>query len=812
MNSLSLQFIDRIRSWLISKIPSRFRGRLSLLFILLLAGMIAFWRALPDPLFDSPVSTVLLDRNGTLLGAKIAADEQWRFPLRQDVSEKFRTALIHFEDKRFLSHPGVDPLALARALYLNLTQGRIVSGGSTISMQVIRLARQNPDRTLWEKMLEAILALRLELAYSKHEILAFYSAHAPFGGNVVGLEAAAWRYFGRAPERLSWAETCTLAVLPNSPALIHPGRNRERLKTKRDALLKRLYDAGVLDELSLQLALREPLPQKPVALPRLAPHLMDSLASGIRHQQHQDHRLVSTLDAGTQSSVNDAVTAHARALELRDVHNVAVLVLDNQTLQARAYVGNSRYDINSGHGYAVDIVRRRRSTGSILKPMLYAAMLQSGEILPDMLVADIPTQYAGYMPENFDHQYRGAVKAKQALARSLNVPAVRLLKQYGVGRFYDQLQNMGMSTLHRRPDDYGLTLILGGAEGSLWELTGVYANLARFARHRGSRHELRYLNPVVKMAMVNNSHRSADIGPGAAWLTLKALLEVKRPGDEKFWRRFNNSQRIGWKTGTSHGHRDAWAIGVTPKYTVGVWVGNASGEGREGLTGVSAAAPLLFDIFNRINDDSGWFAPPLQDLKTIQVCDRDGFLATAYCESQIQQVPRESHFDRVSPYHQRVHLDAAGRWRVHGRCEPVRDMRHQNWFSLPSAQAWYFQKHNAAYKPMPPWRKDCQALTARQASSEGSENTSPIEILYPGPGTRLYIPIDLDSERSKTVFEAVHRNSNEKLFWHLDEDYLGDTTTFHQQALLVAPGRHKLTLVDSHGNMVERWFEVLGKE
>jgi len=774
-------------------IPHLKPHRWQLLSLLVVLG-VWFYFSLPSPLFTTTYSSLLEDRNGTLLGARISEDEQWRFPLTTEVPDKFKQCLIHFEDKRFYSHPGVDPLALGRALQLNMQQGRVVSGGSTLTMQVIRLSRGNPSRTYFEKLKEALLALRLEFSYSKDEILALYAAHAPFGGNVVGLEAAAWRYFGRAPSALSWAESCMLAVLPNNPALIHPGRNREALKAKRDQLLGRLHGLGLLAPLDYELALHEPLPQRPEAMPRVAPHLLETLV-----QRHgNSRRFVTTLDSGLQRRITTLVQQHGRRLYEKRIGNVAAVVIDNRRFEVVAYVGNGSAGSGDESGQAIDLVQRPRSSGSILKPFLFAAMLDAGEITPTMLVPDLPTQYGGYIPENYDKTYRGAVEAREALSRSLNVPAVRMLRRHGVARFYDTLQRLGVTTLFRSPDEYGLSLILGGAEVTLWEMASAYANLAAQVRAGDDRSR----TPRWLMEQGATSTAEGAISPGAAWLTQKALLEVNRPEAEAGWRQFSSARRIAWKTGTSYGLRDAWAIGSNDGYTVAVWAGNASGEGVAELTGTSAAAPLLFEIFGLLGGE--WFAPPYWRMKEVTTCRADGYLAINGCEGEAQWLPDNSHFEVVSPYHQPVSLDRSGGWRVHSGCEAVSQMRHVSWFTLPPGQAHFYRKRFPNYRPLPPFRPDC----VKQAA----EGQSPIELLYPTEGTRLYVPVDLDGAPSRVVFEAVHREGETTLFWHLDDEYLGTTRTFHQQALLPLPGQHILTLVDGQGNRLVRRFEVLAKE
>ena len=770
--------------------------------ILALAAGIGFWTCLPDSLFTDPMSPVLLARDGNLLGARIATDGQWRFSAGASaVPEKFRSALIAFEDRRFLYHPGVDPLALARAAYRNATAGEVVSGGSTITMQVTRLARGNRERTYRQKFIEMLWSLRLELASTKDEIIGLYAAHAPFGGNVVGLEAAAWRYFGRGPDALSWAETATLAVLPNSPALIHPGRNRARLEEKRNALLTRLHEAGHLDELALRLALLEPLPGVPQPLPRLAPHLLETL---VARDVDTLHRYESTVSATLQSAVQSIVTRHTEALGSIGIRNAAVLVLDNQNFETLAYVGNSQWSVTSGSGYAIDLIHRPRSTGSVLKPLLFARMLDAGEILPPTLIPDVPAQYAGYMPENYDRRFRGAVPAKLALARSLNVPAVWMLQEHGIDRFYDFLERMGMSTLHRQPQEYGLTLILGGAEGTLWDLTSMYANVVHIAGQSARAPAEAYRRPRLVRGEVAAAQSTAQLSVGAAWLTLEALLEVVRPGAEAHWRRFASSQEIAWKTGTSFGHRDGWAIGSTAKYTVGVWVGNATGEGRPELTGLGTAAPILFDVFNRL-ERAEWFPRPELALKQVDVCKNDGHLAREGCETETAWAPFGSHFERATPNQRLVHLDPSGTWRVHDRCEAVHQMRHETWFVLPPTQEYYYRRQHSEYRRLPPYRADCTGYAVE-------EGRGPIDFLYPSAGARIYIPVDLSARKGRVVFAVAHRDPDAALFWHLDDRFIGTTQAFHEQALDIAAGIHLITVVDQNGNRAIREFEILAKD
>src|SRR5882762_5172657 len=452
-----------------------FVKRRTYFLIAVFAIAVAFYFCLPDPLFKDSYSTVLNDCNGELLSASIAVDGQWRFPESDSISEKFAQALVTFEDKRFWHHPGVDILSLSRAFRENVKAGKIVSGGSTISMQLIRLSRKEKSRTYFEKIAEIILATRLELTYSKSEIITMYASHAPFGGNVVGLEAACWRYFGRDSRDLSWAEAAMLAVLANSPSLMHLAKNREALKIKRDKLLDKLALNGKMDSPTCELAKAESVPQSPLDLPRYARHLLVRAMK----EGHQQTKVSSTLQLPLQMRVEQIVQMHHQRLKSNQIFNAAAIVLEVNSGNVLAYVGNTQVKEKGDYAEDVDVITSPRSTGSILKPFLYAAMLDEGKILPQTLLPDIPTFINGFAPQNFSKEFDGAVHADKALIRSLNIPAVHLLKQYRYEKLHSLLKIIGMSTLNDPPEHYGLSLILGGAEGTLWDISGMYASMAR---------------------------------------------------------------------------------------------------------------------------------------------------------------------------------------------------------------------------------------------------------------------------------------------------------------------------------------------
>lgn len=763
---------------------------------------IIFWFSLPSKLFNDPNSTILHSREGKLLGARIAKDGQWRFPESTHVPEKFEKALLTFEDKYFYYHPGVNPVSMGRALIQNVKAKRIVSGGSTISMQLIRISRKGKSRNIYQKLIEIVKSLRLELGYSKKEILSLYASHAPFGGNVVGLEAASWRFFGRQSSELSWAESATLAVLPNAPSLIYPGRNNEKLRKKRNRLLDRLLDRNLIDSITCRLSKLEDIPTKIHSLPMIAPHLLDQA-----NIEFTGENITSSIDYQLQVQVNMIVKKHQRNLEANQINNMSVLVLDVETGQSLVYVGNTSKSGKENHGNQVDVIRAPRSTGSILKPFLFASMLNSGEILPNTLVPDIPTQIAGYSPKNFNLRYDGAVPAQEALSRSLNVPSVRMLREYGIEPFHYLIKELGMTTLNRPPSHYGLSLILGGAEGTLWDMCGIYSGLARTLNHYNNSSYYYSNNLHSPSYQVKDSvskgriELSSILKAASIYQTFNALLEVNRPDGESGWKSFSSSRKVAWKTGTSFGFRDAWAIGTTPKYVVGVWVGNADGEGRPGLTGVGAAAPVMFDVFNLLPIED-WFDIPFGEMEEIQVCRQSGARAGRYCEHSDTLLICEAGLEsKACSYHKRIHLDASKRYQVNSNCEEIGSMIHTNWFVLPPAMEWYYKKKNVLYRQLPPFRDDCL----------GSSDRDVMELIYPKSNDQIFVPVELDGMIGKVVFELAHHDSEAEVFWHLDGDFIGTTSVLHQQELSPDVGQHLLTLVDSKGNTLNKRFTIVGK-
>lgn len=778
-------------------------------YSILLIIIILYYFSLPKPLFSEPISIVIEDEHQNLIGARIAKDGQWRFPDCDSLPQKYITCLIQFEDKRFYYHPGFDPISFGRALISNLRSGKIVSGGSTISMQTIRLSRNNPPRTIWEKLVEIFLVTRLEFGYSKKEILNLYASHAPFGGNVVGLEAASWRYFGKKTSLLTWAEAALMAVLPNNPALVHPGKNRQSLMDKRNHLLDVLYQKSIIDQTTLELSKLESLPEKPNPLPQIAPHLLDRIALEKFQNNEKITKQITTIDINLQESIQDILYRHHQTLKGNGINNGAAIVIDIETKKVLAYNGNI-IGCGNDHGEQVDIINAPRGSGSVFKPILTSLMLDNGQISMESLISDVPVNIYGYEPENYFSTFDGVIPVKRALARSLNVPYIKLLQEYGMEKFHYELKKFGLTTLTFPSNHYGLPIILGGAETNLWDITNVYAKMARTLKHY-SKYEDQYdwndwknasfylLDSQKKVIKKNKT--PFTIGAGSIWLTFEAMTQIERPDNFGNWELYQNSNKIAWKTGTSYGFRDAWSIGVNTKYAVGVWVGNADGEGRPGLIGIEAAAPILFDIFNLLQD-SEWFEMPANDLVEAEICKNSGYLALDICPKEKKWVTKNYSKMKACPYHHIIHLDSSEKFRVTDKCMETYKMLNKSWFALPPVEEYYYKVKNPNYIPLPPYKDGCELV---------NQQDNPMQLIYPRQNSKIYVPIQLDGKPSATIFKATHKDSKNCIYWNLDQTYIGTTTDFHEISLHPSVGIHRITLVDKNGNRIEQEFEIVNK-
>lgn len=764
------------------------------LIVLIAVSLVFFiwpWRL---SLLDDPFSVIIEDQSGQLLSAQIAADGQWRFPMMDSIPIRFVEAITTFEDKRFKSHWGVDIWAVMRALKQNIVSGQIISGASTISMQVIRLSQKDADRSLIQKFKEALLSFKLESQYSKTEILRLYAAHAPFGGNVVGLEAASWRYFSKSPFSLSPAETATLAVLPNAPGLVTLSKNRERLLRKRNYLLNKMYLRGLLSKEDFSLAAEEPIVSSIYKLPHSTPHLLE-----LAKKEDERGRIKTTIKVDIQQRVNDILDSELIWLSQNGIYNAAILVLDTRTSVVLAYGANPLTTI---HESAVDMIQARRSSGSIIKPFLYAAMLDEGLITPDALLQDTPLYIDGFSPANYNKDFSGAVSASEALTRSLNIPFVLLLREYGIEKFINKLRKMGFTTLDKSGEHYGLSLILGGAEVSLWELTSAYAAMGASFHSFSKTKDFKKIQIPTAHYQLQFSHAiESPFSVGAIHHTFEAMRSVMRPDEHGDWEVFSSSRDIAWKTGTSYGHRDAWAVGITPDYTIGVWAGNADGEGRDQLIGTSTAGKLLFNTLDAVSQRTPWFEEPFDDMSQMAICHESGMLPSVNCQLRDTiWLANSTIKSKTCPYHKNIFTDINGQWQVYQNCSDT--LLKSSLLVLPPLMGKYYKMTHPEYKSLPPIHPLCQMQ---------HDGGNAMEIIYPYPDEKIYIPRDFEGDRQKIVAQVVHTNPSATVFWYLNGRYLGETQTFHTMSFLEPFGHYKLLCSDSEGQILSQNFEIVSK-
>lgn len=785
----------------------------------MLAAGAALWLVRPPPRFSQERSTAILDRHGRLLGAGIARDGQWRFPEADSVPARFRLAVLAAEDRRFGIHPGVDPLAVARALRDNFRPHRRVQGASTLTMQVARLLRRDqgiaPRRSVAAKVAEASLALRVELWHRKSTILGMWSANAPFGGNVVGLEAAAWRWYGTPPEDLTWGQCATIAALPNAPSrLLGTPRGRTSLVQRREAILSRLLEEGHLDSTEWSLARNEPLPDRPRPLPRLARHALatiDRVSPGARW--------TTTLDLDLQVDVERLAKAQLGELELQDVPGLAVLVVEvpggDSLPSVRAWIGDAGPQ-------SVDLALAPRSSASTLKPFLYGLLMDQGRILPKQWLLDIPSRWGDYRPLNASGTFEGAVSADLALSRSLNVPWVRELHGIGVESFLGLLRRLGFAHLHRDAEGYGLSLALGGAETSLLELATAYAALARggvaspFALAHSGEAQLHLGGPPVEGQPPPRSAKEADatvdramlrspssrqvLSAEASWLVLDALRKPGRIEEEVAWRAFAGARPLAWKTGTSFGFRDAWTVAVRPRWVVAVWAGDPGGGGRPGLWGSTAAAPLAFRIQPLLPSAAkAWFDPPA-DLVSVEVCPTTGRRRSSACPDGHSVIaPAAGRTAPLDDWHHLRPFDASGSLRVHSGCEDPHRTLQKPVLELPPAVEALLRDHDpAALPPAPSWREDCAP----------AETGSSIQILLPENGSTIVLPRDIDGSVQKLAIQASHRRADAPIRCFLDQEDLGVSERFRTFLVRPDPGSHAVLCQDEEGSRAVSRFQV----
>ncbi|MBS1764753.1 MAG: penicillin-binding protein 1C [Bacteroidetes bacterium] len=568
-----------------------------------------------------PYSTVVTASDGTVLHAYLSKDFKWRMAVTsKEVSPNLTKALIQKEDKYFYYHYGVNPVAVARAIFNNLRHQRKTSGASTITMQVIRLLYPAP-RTLSNKIVESFRAIQLEWSYSKAEILNLYLNLVPYGGNIEGVKAASVFYFDKLPSALSLAECVTLCIIPNRPNSLRPGRYNDVIKSERNKWLHRFEKQKLFSKSDIHDALYEPADLQR----QKAPALIPQLAFRLKVKYPEKNNIQTTLIPSMQHKLQVLVYNYSKRLALKNIYNASAIIIDNKTRKVLAYIGSNDATDDEHHGQ-VDGVNAVRSPGSTLKPLVYALAIDKGLLTPLSVINDIPVNYMGYSPENFNSRFNGPVTVEFALSHSLNIPAVETLNKLGVNTLTDALVRSNFQSVAAQQKKLGLSVVLGGCGVKLSELSNLYCTFAKEGVYA----------PLQFCDYDSSRYSFPLISNSAAYLITEMLSKLVRPDMPNNYESSLHIPKIAWKTGTSYGRRDAWSIGYNKRYTIGVWVGNFDGSGVAELTGAEMATPLLFDIFNSVNYNSSgdWFIPP-SGVNFRLVCSESGKLPNVFCDKQV---------------------------------------------------------------------------------------------------------------------------------------------------------------------------------
>ena len=745
---------------------------------------------LPKEKLQPPTSTVVLDRNGEWLRAFTAPDDMWRLPETSldAISPRFQTAMLTYEDQWFYHHWGINPVALTGAAFDNLKAGKIVRGGSTITMQLARLMEPK-DRTLPNKLIEMFRALQLELTYTKSEILTYYFNMLPYGGNIVGSAAASRLYFNKPQSALSLGEAALLAAIPNSPERLRPDRFPERARKARKKVLLRMKDAGEISEQRLQEALQEPIPAERYPLPFKAPHLSRLLTnkqSSIVSEHVGNQWIHTTIDQRYQDTAERILRERLRPLQGQGVSTGAVVIIDTKSHEVLAMVGSHDFFDKPSAGQ-VNGTLALRSPGSTLKPFIYALAIDKGLITPQTLVFDVPVDYVGYSPVNYDEKFTGYITAREALARSLNVPAVNLYAKMGKNQLYGFLKQAGISTLSDQ-EEYGLSLILGGCGINLLELTNLYAGLANMGEF-APYHLI--VNRDTKGKKRKRASTSRLLQPETSWIVTEMLTTLKRPDFPESFEHTGTMPRVAWKTGTSYGHRDAWSIGYSPELTIGVWIGNFNGTGAPILSGAEAAAPILFALFTALSGEKAhqWFTEPA-NLKTRLVCALTGLPVSPHCLTSVSDIyipgvsaVRECHI------HKSIQVDIATGERLCSSCRPGRQFREETIALWPAEVATWLNANGFAVSELPAHNADCTRPLA---------GTQPV-ILSPARDTVYKIRSNVPTEYQKIRLSASVSGDTQEIFWFLNGELIFKGQAVEPTFLTPVVGKHELTCIDGAG-------------
>ena len=755
--------------------------------VLVVAGLalaLDWWFPLPPAPQFSPL---VLAADGTVLHAYLNPTQKWRMKTElAEITPALQAAIVAKEDRYFRYHFGVNPLAVLHALGRNLLGRGRTTGASTITMQVARLLEPK-ERTLGNKLLEMLRAVQLEAHYSKAEILQLYLNLVPYGSNVEGVKSAALLYFQQPPDYLSLAQTVTLAIIPNRPTGLVLGKHNAAIWRERNRWLAYFKRQGLFPAQAIDDALREPLLAQRHPAPTLAPHLARRLVLA-----HPGAALLhSTLRPAAQAKAEDLLRNYVRRLATQGISQAAVLVVNNQTRAVEAYVGSADFN-DRGTSGQVDGVRAVRSPGSTLKPLLYGLAFDQGLATPKTVLPDVPTNFQGFRPENFDKHCQGEVTVERALTYSLNIPAVRVLAELGVPRLTSTLRQAGFRQVARDAPRLGLSTILGGCGATLEELTGLYAALARGGRYAP-------LRLVAGGAAASPAGRPL-VSPAAAYLLTDILAQRTRPDLPIDAAASRHLPRIAWKTGTSYGRRDAWSIGYNRQYTIGVWVGNFNGQGSPALTGADVASPLLFDLFNALayNARADWFVPPAS-LDFRLVCATTGGVPGDNCPHQLLDyyLPGVSGSQRCQ-HQQEVLVSADGRYSYCRACAPAGGYRRVLYPNVLPEVLAFRESQGLPTQRLPPHNPACRLVRGAAADAPGAAPL--LAITSPAAHAEYVLTA---AEQPRLLLSCAAAAEVRQVYWYVNDRFLRAAPATERVFFRPPTGEVKISCADDHGRNVD---------
>ena len=718
-------------------------------------------------------ANIVIAADSTVIHAYLSSDEKWRMKTElSEITPLLRKAIIFKEDKYFYYHPGINAIAIFRAMFNNIAQHKRTSGASTITMQVARLL--NPkERTYLNKLIEIFRALQLEIQFSKDEILQMYLNLAPYGGNIEGVKAASLLYFEKAPNHLSLAELTALSIIPNRPNSLVLGRNNDTIIALRNKWLKRFEKAELFSKQDIKDAINEPLVAKRHSAPKMAPHF----SRRMKNMHIEKANIFTHLNLKKQLKIEHLVQNYINRLYNRNIKNASVFIIDNNKNKVITYVGSADF-YNVEDAGQVDGIKAIRSPGSTLKPFLYALAFDKGIITPKLKLTDVPVNYSGYEPHNYDAEYHGLVSVINALTNSLNVVAVKILHQYKSYKFVNELKKLNFKQIKKDEKKLGLSVILGGCGVTLEELTGLYHAFA----NSGVYTEFNWLK--------NDSLNSGFniISQASGYMLTEILTQVTRPDLPLEWQNSADLPKVAWKTGTSYGRKDAWSIGYNKNYTIGVWVGNFSSEGVQELSGAETAAPLLFEIFNTIDykSDAEWFDVP-ENLEFRLVCSETGLIPNSFCTN----LTNDAYIPNISSNKKCEHLltikisvDTSISYCT--SCLPESGYINAFYPNHPPEMISYFETNQLKYRKAPPHNPKCERIFAE----DKPEITSPIN------NVEYFID---RADTTQILLSCNAANNVDKVYWYINDKFYKKARPVQKVFFKPGEGMVKISCTDDKG-------------